>query len=199
MPVDHAHVRPVELLPPQAGSPERLDRLLQVGPESLEGGADSPRQAREPALDPRARVPELGVEPHPVEVARQGADIGRDRHPVVIQNHDDRRAEPARLADRLERHAAGHGAVADHGHDLRVSARARVAHALLDSDRVADRGRGVSRPHDVVVGLGDRAERRQAAVLADRAQTLAPAREDLVRVSLVADVPEDLVARRVQH
>ena len=53
--------------------------------------------------------------------------------------------------------------------------------------------------HDVVLGLGDRAERREAAVLADRVEPLAAAGEDLVRVGLVADVPEDLVAGRVEQ
>ena len=53
--------------------------------------------------------------------------------------------------------------------------------------------------HDVVLGLLDRAERREAAVLADRLQLLAPAGEDLVRVGLVADVPQDLVARGLQQ
>ena len=47
--------------------------------------------------------------------------------------------------------------------------------------------------HDVVRGLRDRAERREPPVLADRAEPLAPAGEDLVRVGLVPDVPEDLV------
>ena len=53
--------------------------------------------------------------------------------------------------------------------------------------------------HDVVLGLEDRAERGQAVVLADCRQRLAAAGEDLVRVGLVADVPEDLVARRVEQ
>ena len=53
--------------------------------------------------------------------------------------------------------------------------------------------------HDVVLGLEDRAERGQALVLADRRQPLAAPGEDLVRVGLVADVPEDLVAGRVEH
>ena len=53
--------------------------------------------------------------------------------------------------------------------------------------------------HDVVGGLGDRAERGEAAVLADRRELVAAAGEDLVRVGLVADVPEDLVAGGVQH
>ena len=53
--------------------------------------------------------------------------------------------------------------------------------------------------HDVVLGLGDRAERREPAVLADRVEPVAAAGQDLVRVGLVADVPEDLVARRVEQ
>ncbi len=53
--------------------------------------------------------------------------------------------------------------------------------------------------HDVVLGLEDRAERRQPVVLADRRQALAAAGEDLVGVGLVADVPEDLVAGRVEQ
>jgi len=55
--VDHAHVGPVELLPPQAGRPERLDRLLQLRPESLEGGADATGQPHQPALEVGARAP----------------------------------------------------------------------------------------------------------------------------------------------
>ena len=40
---------------------------------------------------------------------------------------------------------------------------------------------------------------RQAAVLADRVQLLAAPGQDLVRVGLVAHVPEDLVPGRLQH
>src|SRR5262249_50311880 len=52
---------------------------------------------------------------------------------------------------------------------------------------------------DVVLGLGDRAERGQALVLADRRQLVAAAGQDLVRVGLVADVPDQLVARRIEQ
>ena len=48
--------------------------------------------------------------------------------------------------------------------------------------------------HDVVLGFGDRTERREAVVLADGRELVAAAGEDLVGVGLVADVPEDLVA-----
>src|SRR5204862_7438651 len=57
--VDDADVRPVELLPEQAGSPERLDRLLDLRPEALERRADRTGQLGEAALDGLARMPQL--------------------------------------------------------------------------------------------------------------------------------------------
>jgi hypothetical protein len=196
--VDDAHVGPVELLPPQAGLPQGLDRLLELRAEALEAGADPAGQPRELFLDALARLPQARVQPHPVEVAGERADVGRDRHPVVVEDHDDRGAEAAGLVDRLEGDAAGHGAVADDGDDLAVLAGA-VAHGLLEADGVADGGRGVAGAHDVVLGLCDRAERGQALVLADRLELVAAPGDDLVRVGLMADVPDDLVSRRVEQ
>ncbi len=166
--------------------------------EPLELAADPGRQLAEAALDVLARVPQLRVQAHPVEVARQRADVRSDRHPVVVEQHDDRRALAAGLVDRLERDAAGHRAVADDGDDEAVLAVA-AEHRLLDADGVADRGRCVAGAHDVVLGLLDRAERREPLVLADRLKLVAPAGQDLVRVGLMTDVPEDLVLRGVQQ
>ncbi len=53
--------------------------------------------------------------------------------------------------------------------------------------------------HDVVLGLEHRAEGRQPAVLANRVQAVAPPGQHLVRVGLVADVPDDLVARGLEQ
>ena len=197
--VDDAGVGPVELLPQQAGGPEGLDRLLELRAEALEGRADAAGQLGQPVLDPLARVPQLRVEADAVEVARQRADVGRDRHPVVVEDHDDRRAQAAGLVDGLEGDAARHRAVADDGDDLAGVGLAAQAHGLLEADGVADRGRGVARAHDVVLGLRDRAEGREALVLADGGQLVAAAGEDLVRVGLMADVPHDLVLRRVHQ
>ena len=50
--------------------------------------------------------------------------------------------------------------------------------------------------YSLSVALG---EARQAAALAQGADAVAPAGEDLVRIGLVADVPDQTVARRVEH
>ena len=97
--VDDAEVGPVELLPPQPGRPERLHGLLEARAEALERRADAGRQLRELLLDALARLPQARVEPDAVHVARQRADVGRDRHPVVVEDDDDRGAEAARLRD----------------------------------------------------------------------------------------------------
>ena len=118
--------------------------------------------------------------------------------PLSLSSDDERGAQPAGQVDRLEGDAAGHGAVADDRDHAAVDALAH-AHGLLEPDAVADRGGGVAGAHDVVDRLVARAERRQPAVLADGVELVAAAGEDLVRVGLVADVPEDLVLRRLQH
>jgi len=52
---------------------------------------------------------------------------------------------------------------------------------------------------DVVLGLRTAREAAEAAVLTDGAEAVAPAGEQLVRIALVAHVPDDLVARAVEH
>src|ERR1700756_4864343 len=51
----------------------------------------------------------------------------------------------------------------------------------------------------IVFALGPLGETRQPAALTQRADTVAAAGEDLVRIGLVADVPDQPVARRVEH
>ncbi len=51
----------------------------------------------------------------------------------------------------------------------------------------------------VVFALRAAGEAGQAAALAQRADAVAPAGEDLVRIGLVADVPDQPVARRLEH
>ena len=51
----------------------------------------------------------------------------------------------------------------------------------------------------VVFALGALGEAGQAAALAQRADAVAAAGQDLVRIGLVADVPDQPVVRRVEH
>ncbi len=73
--VDHAHVGEVELLEEEAGRPVGLDCRLDLRPEPFDPLAEAERQLGQPVLDALAGVVETAVEPHPVEVAREGADV----------------------------------------------------------------------------------------------------------------------------
>jgi hypothetical protein len=196
--VDHADVGEVELFEEQARRPVCLQRLLEDRADALDPLADPSRQPRERLLGVLPRVVQLGIEAHAGEVARERTDVRGDRHAVVVDHDHDRLVQATGVQQRLEGHAAGERAIADHRHDLAVLADAR-AHGLLDADRVRDRGRGVPGAHDVVLGLPDRAERREAAVGADCRELVATTGENLVRICLMTDVPEHLVGRRVEQ
>ena len=55
------------------------------------------------------------------------------------------------------------------------------------------------RSERVVFALGAAGEAAEAAALAKSADAVAPPGHDLVRIGLVADVPDQLVAGRVEH
>ena len=61
-----------------------------------------------------------------------------------------------------------------------------------------DRGRGMRRPERVVGALRPPGEARQPAARPQRADAVAPPGQDLVRIALMADVPDQLVPRRVE-
>src|SRR3546814_19387009 len=103
----------------------------------------------------------------------------------------------ARVVHRLVGHAGGHRAVADHRDDV-VRAPGEVA-PDGEAQPGGDRGRGVRGAERVVFALGALGEARQAAALAQRADAVAPPGQDLVRVALVADAPDQDVARGVEH
>ena len=176
---------------------DRIDSLI-CGPMRSKRSPIPGRQPRQALLDLLADLVQAGLEADPVEVPRQRPDVRRDRHAVVVEHDDDRHVEPAGVVQRLERDAACQRAVADHRDDAAIR-RGAAQHRRLDPDGVGQRRRRMAGAHDVVLGFEDRAERREPAVLADRPQRITPPGQDLVRVGLMADVPQDLVARRVQQ
>jgi hypothetical protein len=66
------------------------------------------------------------------------------------------------------------------------------------AERGRDRGRAVRGAEGVVFALVAAREAADAAELAQRPHLVAPAGEDLVRVGLVTDVPDQAVVRRVE-
>ena len=97
----------------------------------------------------------------------------------------------------LERHAGAHGAIADHRNDL-----ASIALEFCGdghAERGGDRRRGVRGAERVVFAFTASRETGHAAGLPQFRHPGATAREHLVSVGLVADVPHQAVSRRVEH
>ena len=102
----------------------------------------------------------------------------------------------AGVIQRLEGHAGGHRAVADDGHG--APRLAEAAGGDRHAEGRADRGAGVADAEGVVLAFRAGREGREAARLLDRVQAVAPPGQHLVRIGLVADVPDQPVVRRVE-
>ncbi len=134
---------------------------------------------------------------HAREICRQPADRRRDRHVVVVQNDDQPVACLFGVVHRLIGHPRAHRAVADHGDATAGLALHLVRHG--EAERSRDRCRAVRRAEGIVFAFGALGEAAEASALPQRADAIAPPGQDLVRVALVADIPDELVLGRVEN
>ena len=128
--------------------------------------------------------------------AAKCADVLADRHLVVVE--DDRHVrlgDVAAVVQRLERHAGGHRAVADHGDDL--TRWSPLRYAAITTCRA--RRRSTSRVADAegVVFISSRFGNGHAVLLLDR-DAVAAASQDLVWIALVAVPDQPVLGRLVE-
>ena len=188
------------------GDPEVLEQLARLGEvddrlaepaRQLEGRpADDGHPADRPVVGRPARLPgrrQLDL----AQVLAEGADRRADRHLVVVEDDQQLRPAVADVVERLQAEAAHQRRVADDDRDPleAVAEVAGLGQAL--GDRQA--GAGVAAVEDVVRRLAPAREAADAVELAERPEPLEPARQQLVRVGLVAGVPDDPVARRLEQ
>ena len=130
------------------------------------------------------------------QIGAHRADGRRDRHVVVVQDDNQPGVHRARVVHGLVRHAGAHRAIADHGDDVVVVAGQIARHRHAKASR--DRGRAVRGAERVVLALRPARKTAEPTALTQRASTRPPAGQDLVRIGLMADVPQDQIARRVE-
>ncbi len=194
VPVDRAVVAESEFLEEHRRHDEILESFLDAAGQRL----------REAALGDHAeQVPEVRLEAAIVavardqgQVARDRADVRRDAHLVVVEDHDEVGLREAGVVQALVGEAARERAVTDDGDDVaglaKGVARARVA------QRRAHGGAGVAHAERVVLALAALGEAGESAAPAQGAESVAASSQELVHVGLVADVPDDPVARRIE-
>src|SRR6185312_15545002 len=131
-----------------------------------------------------------------VEVAGDGAHVGRDGHLVVVEDDHHLRLDVPGVVHALEANAAGEAGVADYGHHVVVASGevARGTHA----HRRRDGGAGVGDVEGVVGAFVAHREAADAAVLAQGGEAVAAAGDDLMAVGLMAHIPDDFVGGSVE-
>ena len=160
----------------------RLEHLAQAGPGAGEAPGDVLADHRHLADDllglaPLAQVPR--VEPEPGDAGGEAADGGGVRAAVVVEDDDGPAAGVAEVVERLVGHAAGEGAVADHGHHVvavgvLAAATGQLFAQVLGHGQpvgVAHDGGGVAVLDPVVLGLVAARVARHAAGLAQAARS----------------------------
>ncbi len=190
--IDRADVVEAEFLEQRAGR----DHALHVFLGAFGQFADRRRHRQDFFTGPaRGRVELARHQSRQIIVER--ADVGRNRHVVVVQHHQQGQVGGAGVVERFERHAGGHRAVADHRD--RTLAGAGLAKGLHHPERSRNRGAGMADAEGVVFAFGTARKPGNAAGLAQPGHRRATAGEDLVHVALMADIPDDAIRRRVEH
>ena len=137
-----------------------------------------------------------GVRDDAVEVVRNRADIFCDRPLVVVKNDDQALGCGGDIVERFKSNAASERRIARHADDMLVGTEAVPGGG--HAERGGEGGAGVTRAVAVMFALAAEQEAVQSLVLADRGKAIESAGEELVDIALVADIEEELVARRVE-
>ena len=156
--------------------------------------------AREPFGDVMSHVAQIAIalgRNQPRQVSAHRAHRRRDGHVVVVEDHDQPAVQRAGVIEPLIGHPAGQRAVPDYRDDPVLPALEIAADRETQPGR--HRSRRVRGAERVVFALRPFGEAGQAAALANRTDAIAPAGEDLVRVALVPDVPDQDVLGRVEQ
>ena len=194
MAVDRANIVETQFLEQAAAAGERAEIFLGTLGRAVElVRQDLLRQH----LDDFAQFKERPRRIDACQIRRQRADRRRDRHVIVVEDDDQPVARGLRVVHRLIRHAGRHRAVTDDGDALAGCARQLVGDGKAQGRR--NRRRAVRGAERVVFGFAAFGEARQPAAGAQRADAVAAAGEDLVRIGLVADIPDQPVFGGVEH
>ena len=131
------------------------------------------------------------------QILRHRPDVLVDGPTVVIEEHDEVSPEIAGAIQSFERLAARECAIAEHGNDgvLLPVQIARERHAerrrnrrarMPDTECVVGRLETVGKPCDAALG-------------AKRRKPIPTSREDLVRIGLMSDIPDELIRRKIKN
>ena len=120
-----------------------------------------------------------------------------DRHLIVIENDQQIGADMAGMCKGFKRHAAGDGTIADDRNDFSVWR--QLAGSDCHTHGCRNAGGAVPNAKGIEFTFGTLGESREATSLTDGMHAIRAPRYDLVRVGLVADIPDDAIFGGVEN
>jgi hypothetical protein len=196
VPVDGAEVPEAELLEEHPVGKEVLGAFLQVLGELNDAVAKdtAEREGHVLHLLTQRVGPRVGHDA--AEHPGHSAHIGRNGHPVVVQDDDDVAFGVTGVVEPLVGEPAGERAVPYDGDHL-VGAPAEVTRGR-HTERGRDRGAGVPGAELVVLALRALEKPGDAAGLPKRREVGVPTGEELPGIRLVPDIPDDPIGGGVE-
>ncbi len=132
----------------------------------------------------------------PTQIGGNSPDVSRDRHLVVVQNHEKIFSESPGMMQSFERHPGRHGAVPDDTDDLMLSL--QLVSGFDHTEGGRHTGARMTGVEGIEFTLFPLTKSTQSTVLPKRVELLTPTSEEFVRVRLIASIPDDFVGRCIQ-
>ena len=185
--VHRAEITEAHLLEQHAARQERLHTVLDLLDGLGRHAADERHTCQQIANVALAVLVEMR-QPRLVETRRQGADARADRHLVVIKDDEQVFTQAAGVIQRLEDDARRQGAVADHRHAAAVAFAHQVV-AGFQAQRTRHAATGVAGHKQIVIAFVRIRITHEAAARAQAAELGVSTRDELMRINLMAGVP----------
>src|SRR5256714_11108734 len=196
MAVDGTEIPEAKLLKENARSEESLHAFLPFPDQRADTGERAGRGIYDGANSGSDAIIQR-VSLYRGQILRHRADVGRNRHLVVVEDHDEVALRRTGVVQSFISQTASQSPVAEYRHNLEMLAVqiARDRHPVA----CGNRGARVTRAESVVLTLGTLEKARESIFLAERFDPIGATRQQLVGIPLVANVPDDLVARSIEY
>ena len=197
VPIDRTVVMETELLEKHAADEPSFNSILHLVQEPLDRIADD-RHADEHLLHFGLDAVVERVRADAIERLGQPADARADRHLVVVEDDDEVLFHPARVIQGLEHDARTERSIAHDGHGIAVFFGPQQVIGTSQADDAACRAAGVAGEEEVVFAFGRVGIAHRAAAEADVVEILVAAGDQLVRIDLMARVPDQAIAAEIE-
>ena len=194
--VDGSEIAETQLLEEHAAGQEGLEAVLDLF-EGLRGHAAHERNPTQKLANLPLGVLVEGRQPGLVEAVGESADARANGHLVVVEDDQEVLAQAASVVEGLEDDARGQGTVADDGHGMGIGPAEEIV-AGLQAEAAGNGAAGVAGHERVVGALLGVGIAHEAAARADGVELGEAAGDQLMRINLMAGIPDEPVLGEVE-